>query len=37
MGFLETLVKFFQTGGAFMYPILIVFAIGVAFAAERYI
>ena len=37
MGFLETLVKFFQTGGAFMYPILIVFAIGVAIAAERYI
>jgi biopolymer transport protein ExbB len=37
MGFLETLVKFFQTGGAFMYPILIVFAIGTAIAAERYI
>ena len=37
MGFLETLVKFFQTGGAFMYPILIVFAIGSAIAAERYI
>jgi biopolymer transport protein ExbB len=37
MGFLETLVTFFQTGGAFMYPILIVFAIGVAIAAERYI
>ena len=37
MGFLETLVKFFHTGGAFMYPILIVFAVGVAIAAERYI
>jgi len=37
MGFLETLVRFFQTGGAFMYPILIVFAIGVAISAERYI
>jgi biopolymer transport protein ExbB len=37
MGFLETIVTFFQTGGAFMYPILIVFAIGVAIAAERYI
>jgi biopolymer transport protein ExbB len=37
MGFLETIVKFFQTGGAFMYPILIVFAVGVAIAAERYI
>ncbi len=37
MGFLETLVTFFQTGGAFMYPILIVFAIGAAIATERYI
>jgi len=37
MGFLDTLFKFFQTGGAFMYPILIVFAIGVAIATERYI
>jgi biopolymer transport protein ExbB len=37
MGFLETLVTFFQTGGAFMYPILIVFAIGLAIAIERYI
>lgn len=31
------LVKFFQSGGAFMYPILIVFAIGLAIAVERYI
>jgi len=37
MGFLETIVKFFQTGGAFMYPILIVFAIGAAIAIERFI
>lgn len=29
-------VKFFQTGGPFMYPILIVFAIGFAIAMERY-
>ena len=28
-------VKFFQTGGPFMYPILIVFAIGMAIAIER--
>ena len=28
-------VKFFQTGGPFMYPILIVFAIGLAIALER--
>ncbi|MDH5407212.1 MAG: MotA/TolQ/ExbB proton channel family protein [Gammaproteobacteria bacterium] len=29
------LVKFFQTGGPFMYPILIVFAFGIAIAVER--
>jgi len=37
MEFIETVVRFFQTGGAFMYPILIVFAIGLAIAIERYI
>ena len=30
-------VAFFSTGGLFMYPILVVFAIGVAIALERYI
>lgn len=29
-------VKFFQTGGPFMYPILIVFGVGLAIAIERY-
>jgi len=37
MGFIEDLVRFFQTGGAFMYPILFVFAIGGAIAVERFI
>ena len=37
MGFIESIVTFFQTGGAFMYPILIVFAVGAAIAAERYV
>jgi biopolymer transport protein ExbB len=32
-----SLVGFFSTGGIFMYPILVVFAIGVAIAIERYI
>jgi biopolymer transport protein ExbB len=32
-----SIVKFFVTGGAFMYPILIVFAIGIAIAIERYV
>ncbi len=30
-------VKFFQTGGPFMYPILIVFGFGMAIAIERYL
>lgn len=37
MGMIESIVQFFQTGGAFMYPILIVFAFGVAICIERYI
>jgi hypothetical protein len=34
---MDAMIKFFQTGGLFMYPILIVFAIGLAIAIERYI
>jgi biopolymer transport protein ExbB/TolQ len=30
------IVKFFQTGGPFMYPILIVLALGIAIAIERF-
>lgn len=37
MDFLYSIVGFFATGGAFMYPILFVFAIGAAIAIERYI
>jgi len=37
MGFIYTIVDFFQSGGAFMYPILIVFALGIAIAAERFV
>ena len=32
-----SIVSFFSTGGMFMYPILIVFAFGVAIAIERFI
>jgi biopolymer transport protein ExbB len=32
-----TIIRFFQTGGIFMYPILVVLAFGVAIAIERYI
>jgi len=31
-----SIVSFFATGGMFMYPILIVFAVGTAIAVERY-
>ena len=36
-GFFDSIMAFFQTGGAFMYPILIVFALGLAISIERYI
>jgi biopolymer transport protein ExbB len=37
MDTIQTIVQFFQTGGTFMYPILIVFAFGVAICVERYL
>ncbi len=37
MDFFYALVGFFVTGGPFMYPILIVFAVGAAIAIERYV
>lgn len=37
MGAIENIVSFFQTGGTFMYPILIIFAFGTAICIERYI
>lgn len=36
-GLYSTIVSFFQDGGAFMYPIMIVFVIGLAIAIERFI
>ncbi len=36
MDSLSAIVRFFQQGGIFMYPILIVFALGMAIAAERW-
>lgn len=32
-----TLVRFFQDGGLFMYPIMVVFAVGIAIGIERYL
>lgn len=37
MDVLYTIVEFFTTGGLFMFPILMVFAVGLAIAIERYI
>jgi biopolymer transport protein ExbB len=37
MDFMYSIVGFFVTGGPFMYPILIVFAVGAAIAVERYV
>jgi biopolymer transport protein ExbB len=34
---MDAMFNFFQTGGIFMYPILIVFTFGIAIAIERYI
>ncbi len=37
MDSIYSIIGFFVTGGPFMYPILIVFAVGAAIATERYI
>jgi biopolymer transport protein ExbB/TolQ len=37
MEMLYPAVRFFQSGGVFMYPILLIFAIGLAIAVERYV
>jgi biopolymer transport protein ExbB len=37
MELIYSIVRFFVTGGPFMYPILIVFAVGTAIAIERYV
>ncbi len=37
MDFFYSIVEFFVTGGPFMYPILLVFAVGAAIAVERYV
>ena len=37
MDFFNTIIRFFQDGGAFMFPISIVLAIGLAIALERFL
>lgn len=36
MGFIDTIVAFFSDGGFWMYPILVVFSIGMAIGSERF-
>ena len=37
MDLIYSIIGFFVTGGAFMYPILVVFAVGAAIAIERFV
>ena len=37
MDILDTVISFFQSGGVFMYPIVLVLAVGIAIAIERYV
>ncbi len=37
MGIYNTIVQFFQEGGLFMYPIVLIFVLGMAIAVERYL
>ncbi len=37
MALIDTIIRFFQEGGIFMYPILVIFAGGLAIAIERWI
>jgi biopolymer transport protein ExbB/TolQ len=37
MGIFDTLVRFFQGGGSFMFPIALVLAVGLAIAIERWL
>jgi biopolymer transport protein ExbB len=37
MDFIYSIVGFFVTGGPFMYPILLVFAVGTAISIERFV
>jgi len=37
MGFIYAIIRFFQMGGFFMLPILLVFAVGLAIAFERWV
>lgn len=37
MELIDPIIRFFQEGGLFMYPILLIFAGGVAIAIERWV
>ncbi len=37
MGTMNSIIKFFQDGGFFLYPLVIIFVVGVAIAIERWV
>jgi biopolymer transport protein ExbB len=37
MGFVNTMIRFFQAGGVFMFPILLTLSVGLAIAFERWV
>ena len=37
MGFMNSAVRFFQEGGFFLYPLVIIFVVGMAIAIERWL
>ena len=37
MELIDSIIRFFQEGGLFMYPILLIFAGGLAIAIERWV
>ena len=37
MNFMNSVVNFFKDGGVFLYPLALIFVVGVAIAIERYV
>ena len=37
MNFMNSAVNFFKDGGVFLYPLALIFVVGVAIAIERYV
>ena len=37
MNFMNSIVNFFKDGGVFLYPLALIFVVGVSIAIERYV